>query len=293
MLHEEDTAMVLMDPTYENKLYKMDLEYGKVVEEWKVHDDIPCTAFTPDTKYAQMTPQKTLIGLSHNAIYRIDPRLSGNKLVDDQFRAYTGKHSFSCAATTEQGWLAVGNEKGEIRLFNKLGIMAKAALPAIGDPIIGLDVTADGQWLLATCPTYLLLINCWNKEENVSGFVKGFPKDKKPTPKRLQLKPEDVAYMGCQVSFTPARFNTGINELEKTIVTSTGPYVLTWNLRRVKLGKVDEYQIRRYDDNVVADNFRFGQDRNIIVTLPDDVQMTSKRALASPQQVLRRSPRTR
>ncbi|RKP10131.1 VID27 cytoplasmic protein-domain-containing protein [Thamnocephalis sphaerospora] len=286
MLHEEDSAMVMMDPMQENMLYKMDLEYGKVVEEWQVHESVPCTAFAPDTKYAQLTQQKTLVGLSHNSLYRIDPRLSGQKLVEDEFRTYSGKYGFSCVATTEQGWAAVGNEKGEIRLFNKLGIIAKAALPAIGDAILGLDVTADGRWLVATCRTYLLLVDCWNKQENISGFVKGFPKDKKPVPKRLQLKPEHVAYMGSQVSFTVARFNTGINEHEKTIVTSTGPYVITWNFRRVKQGKLYDYQIKQYDENVVADNFKYGQDRNIIVALPDDVQMAAKRNLNSPKKVL-------
>lgn len=82
------------------------------------------------------------------------------------------------------------------------------------------------------------------------------------------------------VSFTTARFNTGVNEAEKTIVTSTGPYVITWNFRRVKNGHY-EYQIKQYADNVVADNFKFGQDRSIIVALPHDVTAVAKRYLSS------------
>jgi hypothetical protein len=75
--------------------------------------------------------------------------------------------------------------------------------------------------------------------------------------------------MKTPLSFTPARFNVGINEEEKTIVTSTGPYVITWNFRRVKLGH-KEYQIKEYADTVVADNFKYGQDRSIIVALPNE-----------------------
>lgn len=75
--------------------------------------------------------------------------------------------------------------------------------------------------------------------------------------------------MKAPVSFIPARFNTGINEEEMYIVTSTGPYVITWNFRRVKLGH-REYSMREYPQKVVADNFRFGQSRSIIVALPDD-----------------------
>lgn len=53
------------------------------------------------------------------------------------------------------------------------------------------------------------------------------------------------------------------------IVTSTGPYVISWNFRRVKLGH-QEYSMREYHQKVVADSFRYGQSRSIVVALPDD-----------------------
>jgi len=88
--------------------------------------------------------------------------------------------------------------------------------------------------------------------------------------------------MEHDVNFTPARFNTGEHAMEKTIVTSTGPFVITWNFRRVKQGKLYDYQIKRYSDNIVADNFRFGQDKSIVVTLPHDVTLTKKAHLSNP-----------
>jgi hypothetical protein len=48
MLHAEDTNMILQNPDNPNSLYRMDLEYGKVVDEWKVHDDIQVTTFAPE-----------------------------------------------------------------------------------------------------------------------------------------------------------------------------------------------------------------------------------------------------
>ena len=48
MLHAEDTNMILQNADNPNSLYRMDLEYGKVVDEWKVHDDIPVTTFAPE-----------------------------------------------------------------------------------------------------------------------------------------------------------------------------------------------------------------------------------------------------
>ena len=48
MLHSEDQNMILQNKDNPNSLYRMDLEYGKVVDEWKVHDDIPVKSFAPD-----------------------------------------------------------------------------------------------------------------------------------------------------------------------------------------------------------------------------------------------------
>lgn len=48
MLHAEDSNMILQNQKDPHSLYRMDLEYGKVVDEWKVHDDIPINTFTPE-----------------------------------------------------------------------------------------------------------------------------------------------------------------------------------------------------------------------------------------------------
>lgn len=48
MLHAEDRDMILQNAEDPNSLYRMDLEYGKVVDEWKVHDDISVDTFAPE-----------------------------------------------------------------------------------------------------------------------------------------------------------------------------------------------------------------------------------------------------
>ncbi|PVU91440.1 hypothetical protein BB559_004130 [Furculomyces boomerangus] len=300
MLHEQDSSIVMMNPMNPSSLYKMDLEVGKVVEEWKVHEYINPKDIVPETKYAQMSTQKTLLGISHNALFKIDPRVSGDKLVESQFKQYTTKNKFSSAATNEKGNIVVASEKGEIRLFDRVGVMAKTALPALGEPIIGVDVTADGRYIVATFASYLLLIDTLipqefltrykNSTEKITGFLASFPKNAKPMPKRLQLRPEHIVYMGTAASFTPARFNTssghdgtGSHRGERTIVTSSGSFVIIWNLRKVlATGRGDLYHIKQYSDTVIADNFTFGEDQNIVVTMPNDVTIVEKKNMAKP-----------
>lgn len=289
MLHAEDTNMILQNADNPNSLFRMDLEYGKIVDEWKVHDDIPVETFAPENKFAQMTGEQTFLGLSRNALYRIDPRLAGNKLVDSELKQYVSKNDFSAAATTEKGYIAVASNKGDIRMFDRLGINAKTALPALGDPIIGLDVSADGRWVLATCKNYLLLIDSLQKEgknEGKLGFEKAFAKDSKPTPRRLGLTPSHVAQFqhetGVPLSFTTARFNTGEGLTETSIVTATGPFVVTWNMKKVLRGSKEPYSIKRYEEEVKADNFKYGSDKNVIVALPNEVNMVLKQSFKKP-----------
>jgi hypothetical protein len=289
MLHAEDTNMILQNEGDPNSLYRMDLEYGKIVDEWKVHDDIPVNTFAPESKFAQMTGEQTFLGLSRNALYRIDPRLAGNKLVDSELKQYVSKNDFSAAATTEKGYIAVASNKGDIRMFDRLGINAKTHIPALGEPIIGLDVSADGRWVLATCRTYLLLIDALQKtgkNEGKLGFEKSFGKDAKPQPRRLGLTPSHVAQFqhetGAPLSFTTARFNTGEGISETSIITATGPFIVTWNMKKVLRGSKDPYSIKRYAEEVKADNFKYGSDKNVIVALPNEVNMVAKQSFKKP-----------
>jgi len=69
------------------------------------------------------------------------------------------------------------------------------------------------------------------------------------------------------------RFNQG-GQAESAIVTSTGPYVVAWDFAKVKKGFLDKYEIKKYGDEVVQDNFKFGDDKEIVrcshnVHLPD------------------------
>lgn len=289
MLYNQERDLVMQNPEDLNKLFKLDLEYGKVVEQWKMDDSTNVQAYAPDSKFSQRTGEQTFIGVSDNGLFRVDPRLAGNKIVDNEKKTYSTKRGFSALGTTESGHVAVASSKGDIQLYDRLGVRAKTHLPALGDAILGIDVSADGKWLLATCKTYLLLVDTTIKEGQYSGstgFQRSFAKDTKPRPKRLQISPEHVAFMQAEVkkplSFTKAYFNSGINAKEHMIVTSSGPYVVTWSLNKILRGDREPYLIKRYSSNVTADNFAFGTDKNVIISLEDDVGMVNRRTFRKP-----------
>lgn len=164
-----------------------------------------------------------------------------------------------------------------MRLYSELGKVAKTHLPGLGDPIIGVDTTEDGSFVLATTKNYILVIDtrvkvkekthtssvrarkkekkmCQSGAEVESsgcdvfqgvekgGFLKSMGKNK-PTPVKLTIKPMDIIkYRMKDISFTPAHFNVG-RSMERSIVASTGPFIVTWNFRHIKAGRVDSYQV--------------------------------------------------
>lgn len=165
----------------------MDLEYGKVVDEWQADENIAIDEMCPNQKHSQLTAEQTLIGLNGQSLFQLDPRLSGNKIVKEKAKHYATKNQFSAMATTGKGELAVGSSKGEIRLFDRLGINAKTLLPGLGDPIIGMDTTDKGKYILATCKNCnlkmnnfldLLVIDTEVEGEAKSGFYKSMGNSK-------------------------------------------------------------------------------------------------------------------
>ncbi|CDR44102.1 CYFA0S13e03444g1_1 [Cyberlindnera fabianii] len=284
MLHTEDRALV-MQGAKKDTLYRMDLERGKIVDEWKVKEELPVVGFGPSAKFTQMTGEQTFLGISDKGLFRVDPRLNGDKLVDSDYKSYVTKNDFSSFGTTENGYIAVASNKGDVRLYDKLGIRAKSLLPALGDSIKHVEASADGKWLLCTCKTYLLLIDMTIKNgpnAGSLGFQKSFGKDGLPKMRTLRISPEHVQAMqessGKPLDFTKAYFNTGLNVKEQTIVSASGPYAITWSMKAILRGDVDPYKIKRYTSNVVADNFKFGSDKKVIIALEDDIGMVNKRA---------------
>lgn len=289
MLHQRDQDMVVSG--LEDKLYKLDLNRGKVVEEWDMSGKESLASYGPNSKFSQLTNEQTFTGVSANGMFRIDPRLSGSKIVKENHKQYKTKNNkFLSFTTTEDGYIALASEQGDIRLYDKLGGNATSKIPSLGDPIIGIDTSKDGRWILATCRTYLLLIDAMvgkgQKNSDSLGYLKYFDKDKKPVPRRLAIKPEDEANMLMQTKgkpflFTKAYFNTGKDSKETSIVTSCGPYVFIWSLSKVLKTKHDDkvYRVKRYASSVVADNFKFGSNTNVIIALDDDVSMIKKSAL--------------
>lgn len=284
MLHDRETGLVMSNPNDPGNLYKLDLERGIISDKWKVDENSVVKHFVPKSKYNQRTSEQEFLGVTPKSLVTIDPRLPGIKTVDTKSMKYTTNNKFSCLATTINGEVAVASDTGVVRLYDKTNIRAKTNLYGSGEPIIGLDTTEDGRYVLATCKTHLLIMDTLIPDtENSTGFRNRMGA-KKPDPKRLQLRHEDAVRMDCKISFLPARFSSG-DSSNCFIVTATGPYVIKWNLKRVNSNRLFDYTITKYKEDIVEDNFLYDSPKRIIVALPKSVELLKRQQLIVPKKV--------
>ena len=296
MLLNNDRTMIVQDFNSKNQLHKIDLEYGKIVEDWNIQDsdrdnNLNIESFTSNNKFSNLSNDDTFLGLSSQTMFRIDPRVSkGIIKPSNDKKTYKTKINFKQISTTGKGYIAVASMNGEIRLYDELGKNAKTLLPALGDEILGLTTSNNGRYLLATCKTYLLLIDVMiNNGKNTGklGFERSFSISEKPIPRKLQLKPEHIAFIkskyGKSLQFSIATFNETNNEIEPTlIITSIGPYAITWEFNKVINNQRNCYKLRFYNDNVIMGDFSNNNNSKVILTLPDNITMASTKSFRNP-----------
>lgn len=284
-LHNCETQMLFLSETDPNYVYQMDLVNEKVLRRWDA-DGLPISCLGMSSKDAQYTPVPTFLGLSNNAMFVMDSRIKDgpNRFTS---KLYKSNVLFSSMATDKDGHILVGNDLGELRLYdgtiNKDGEFkkAKTLLNSFGSPIISVDVTRNGNWILATTKNCIHLYPVTEQQETSgsegrNGFISSLKN--KPPSRKLRLKPEDLFnYKITEVNFTPARFDQcqdtkGIGG-ETKIVTSIENLVIVWDFEAVKRGNLYSYSIKEVENRVEDCSTFYNMNDSVVLAYKDDLKI--------------------
>jgi hypothetical protein len=133
-------------------------------------------------------------------------------------------------------------------------------------------VTGNGEWILGTCSTYLVLVNVL-LGSSVTGFQKSVSSSVEPI--TLSLDPTDIVkYKLKSISFTPARFD----EKKKLIITSTGSLAIVWDLGILESTRDIVYSIKPMkeyilDTNVVAGGATTRTTESVVAMYTDKIEI--------------------
>lgn len=279
----------MLTPQKSNVLVRMDTETGKNLGELELsfHAEIeePFDSIMPVQKFAQLQSQNEmvrLVGTSRNSVFNLewDTRTPMDQIVlgDDQRHTKQGRtHAFTSIATTRNGEMVVGDNEGVVRLFSSPAgnggaiKRAKTNLNQLADRVRAVDVSADGEWVIWTTKEYLAVVNTKFVDpktgERASGFAKSMGTSR---PDSLILRiPEDLKKKHgiTEVNFEGGRFDNGPHSdpgsgliIEEDLVVSTGPFIVRWNFRKVKI----EYAKARPEDNCKLPPLIYKQAGNIV-----------------------------
>ena len=274
MLHEGDRKCLLLDPTMgRDKVFELDLERGKVVNEWTPATG-SITALVPLSKESQRTDEKVFLGINDKSIFAIDPRMQPKEHVGNRAYSFTyaSNVKLSSAATDRNGHIVAANKIGELRLFdgeiNRDGDLkkAKSLLSGFGDPVTHVEISSNGEYILATTTNYLTLTRTLSSDGSVSGFnksLKSISGDEGPIV--LSLTPSDVAkYKLKTINFTPARFD----ESRNLILTSTGSLAVVFDMKRLPT-----YSIKPMHDYIIDLEKQHGASGKVVAMFEDRVEL--------------------
>jgi len=248
--HNGDTSLLVLDKNDSRHLGLMDLARGEIVEKWDMGAAV--NDYFDSTKHSN---DNTLVGLSDYSLFRIDPRAAERVVTRKEYKC---KNEFSCGAATGRGDIAVASRRGDLRLYDKIDKRAKTLLPGFGDAVLGVDTSKDGGLVLCTYKSYLLLFQVGSNYSKNS---------KDSSPIRLQLKPQHLAILTEEISFSPAKFDLE----DSVIITSTGRYIIKWRVADVLGGMVYSYTIRSLGERVVDEDF-IVDGRDVVVATRNNVK---------------------
>ena len=274
-MYNGDNQMLFHDSKTPDSLWQYDLNKEEVVQEWKCGENAaPILDFTQSTKLGQLENNCDIIGVTKKKLFSMDGRVNRkNKVVEDKI--YNTSPNFQCVATPGFDSVATGSANGDIRLFNAVGKNAKTLIPCFGDPIRYLDVTKSGDYILATCDKYIMLVNTLGNN-NENGFTACLKRAKKK-PKTLKLTPFDLIKYGLQNDcYTPAKFNLSKSDKETHITSSLGNYIIVWNFEDVKKGIVDSYKLTNVNEYVIRSITKFDKNQ-LLVTMPNKVRLQNEK----------------
>ena len=252
-------------------VFYTDVSTGKVVNQYE-HKNVKDVSRVGGKRAFEGPPEFHVI--DDQGVYQYDTRTAKGVA---KLKHYKTKVGFNRIFGGPSESFAIGSKNGDIRLYKKVGEAAKNLIPSLlGNSVLDIDVSSNGDFVLATCQKYLLLLPTF--QNGASGFSKRFLKKEKPHPRVLRLDPVIINKIGVEkLNFLRAKFDEKDSGHESLIVGTTEEFVVIWILEDVLSGKSVSKKIQKIGGGVVAGQFRRNRDY-VIAALKNELKVQKTNA---------------
>jgi hypothetical protein len=260
---KEETNILILDYNNPNIITQYDLNKNKIINEWEINHKNKINTICLYKKFDQKIDSNLIYGITSNSMFLFDCN-EGNII---QEKKYEMNYHMNCISTGINNELAIATEKGEIRLYNKIG-KALNLYSLNGNKIKNIDISNNGNFIVCTCDFQLIVFNVIGKN-NLNCFYKRVSYENRNPVIHLKLKDSDIKKYNLNgIKYNNGKFNIN-NENENDIICSIGKLVVIWSFN---YGKYDKYQIFKMNENIISSEYKYGKNQ-IVITMPKNISI--------------------
>jgi len=267
LLNSSQGRMYFLDESAQSSIHDFDVVRGQIIKTYEAVDkdeeELSLSTLMPEKPHIESS---TFLAFNTRDTMRFDPRVG--RIVDRS--AYKGVNMFTSGKTTTNGKLVMGSANGILRLYSgpcKQRATVNFQANTGSDPIIGVDVSPDEQWLLAACPFYLSIVNIYDSHAKKTAFDTPM-RGNRPPLRRLVIKPEHQQkiaqhFNGKMPPFSNAKFDLNGSKISG-IIACIGTGMVRWEFESIQQSKQPVYTISLIGSETVIDNDPFNDSSHIL-----------------------------
>ena len=260
---KEETNILILDYNNPNIITQYDLNKNKIINEWEINHKNKINTICLYKKFDQKIDSNLIYGITSNSMFLFDCN-EGNII---QEKKYEMNYHMNCISTGINNELAIATEKGEIRLYNKIG-KALNLYSLNGNKIKNIDISNNGNFIVCTCDFQLIVFNTIGKNK-LNSFYKRVSYENRNPVIYLKLRDSDIKKYNLNgIKYNNGKFNIN-NENENDIICSIGKLVVIWSFN---YGKYDKYQIFKMNENIISSEYKYGKNQ-IVITMPKNISI--------------------
>ena len=272
LTHASDHSLLLLDKKSPSQIHNLNLDRTIVTNDYQLPK--PIRGITH--RFCDDSSDPTFVSFNDSDVQLIDTRTK-EMIVNSS--SYKTVNYFSSARTTRNGRIAVGSDKGIIRLYGepcRKRATTNFYINTGNDPITSIDISPDECWVLATCNYSISLIPVQIPSTGKLAF-NSYMKDEKTSAIRLTLSQQDQQaivsrFNGVPQVFSKAQFICSGAKIEY-IVATYGPAIIRWPFKAILNGKIPKSQVAYISPEKIIDSNIFDQTNDYVFISPNQISV--------------------
>jgi hypothetical protein len=269
-----DHDLLMIDSNRPSEIFELNLDRGEIVAGIECKDPTGVTHSVDRIIHECRDDSscRTFLGFNCRNTFRIDPREPVPIVAQSD---YKGDCKFTAGITSKSGYLAMGSERGVVRLYKGpcLGRATVKYFVNTGDqPVLALDSSPDQQWIVATCPYSIVVFNVLANSTGKLAFVTPMNFDTmrvtvlKPLPVDMQRMSSNNG--GVLPPFVHAKFEIKAGKVA-AIVASMGDAIFCWDFRAIEKDGMPKYSITFLEMEHVVDTLPLEETADVLYITPN------------------------